>query len=291
MTTIQLSCDNLCKTSVKHDFIVRFLDIEIPCHSVIIAQFSDFFYNLFALNLSDDQGTQDFSSLNVSTSSFRSFFSYLYAQPVEITLENLYEFYVLASYFVVEDLKKACLQFMTHYSISVDSLLSVFEQANECHDQEFLNHLLSVLNIKSFVACSETVRPQLVAKSCGSELSLSKNDSIIKKCGYTGHSNSFVQVNLSSCSYTVKFTRLDDLGSTTCSDFIGWKDISKLQDGKYPKPCIGTDGNYIRGSFSPPNPNFPPISKGESITSNVVDEIHLTNFVEEAGTSRQHRSL
>ncbi|KAL0252104.1 hypothetical protein GEMRC1_001316 [Eukaryota sp. GEM-RC1] len=96
MTSTQISpaslCNNLFQTSLKHDFISSFKGLQISCHSVVLVQFSEFFHNLFTLNLSDDQETQDFSSLNVSASSFRSFFSYLYAQPVDITLANLYEF-------------------------------------------------------------------------------------------------------------------------------------------------------------------------------------------------------
>ncbi|KAL0252010.1 hypothetical protein GEMRC1_001222 [Eukaryota sp. GEM-RC1] len=146
MTSTQIAPASLCikllETSLKHDFSVSFNDLQIPCHSVVLVQFSEFFHNLFTLNLSDDQESQDFSSLNVSASSFRSFFSYLYAQPVEITLENLYEFYVLSRYFMVEDLKTTCLELLTHFSNSTDSLLFLVKQANECQDQEFLKHLL-----------------------------------------------------------------------------------------------------------------------------------------------------
>ncbi|KAL0251316.1 hypothetical protein GEMRC1_000529 [Eukaryota sp. GEM-RC1] len=150
MTSTQISpaslCNNLLQTSLKHDFISSFKDLQIPCHSVVLVQFSKFFHNLFTLNFSDDQETQDFSSLNVSASSFRSFFSYLYAQPVEITLENLYEFYVLSRYFMVEDLKTTCLGLLTTFSNSTDSLLFLVKQANQYQDQEFLKHLLPYFN-------------------------------------------------------------------------------------------------------------------------------------------------
>ncbi|KAL0251763.1 hypothetical protein GEMRC1_000975 [Eukaryota sp. GEM-RC1] len=146
MTSTQIAPASLCikllETSLKHDFSVSFRDLQIPCHSVVLVQFSEFFHNLFTLNLSDDQKAQDFSSLNVSASSFRSFFSYLYAQPVEITLENLYEFYVLSRYFMVEDLKTTCLELLTTFSHSTDSLLFLVKRSNHCQDQEFLKHLL-----------------------------------------------------------------------------------------------------------------------------------------------------
>ncbi|KAL0251727.1 hypothetical protein GEMRC1_000939 [Eukaryota sp. GEM-RC1] len=150
MTSNQISPASLCiklfETSVKHDFSVSFNDLQIPCHSVVLVQFSEFFHNLFTLNLSDDQETQDFSSLKVSAYSFRSFFSYLYAQPVEITLENLYEFYVLSRYFMVEDFKTTCLELLTTFSNSTDSFLFLVKQSNQCQDQEFLEHVLAFFN-------------------------------------------------------------------------------------------------------------------------------------------------
>ncbi|KAL0251465.1 hypothetical protein GEMRC1_000678 [Eukaryota sp. GEM-RC1] len=150
MTSTQISpaslCNKLFQTSLKHDFISSFKDLEIPCHCVVLVQFSKFFHNLFTLNMSDDQETQDFSSLNVSASSFRSFFSYLYAQSVNITLANLYEFYVLSRYFMVEDLKTTCLELLTTFSKSTDSLLFLVKQSNQCQDQEFLKHLLPFFN-------------------------------------------------------------------------------------------------------------------------------------------------
>ncbi|KAL0243001.1 hypothetical protein GEMRC1_005564 [Eukaryota sp. GEM-RC1] len=139
-------CNKLFKTSLKHDFVASFQHLHIPCHSVVLVQFSEFFHNLFTLNLSDDQETQDFSSLNVSASSFRSFFSYLYAQPVEITIDNLYEFYVLSRYFMVEDLKTTCLELLTSFSNSTDSLLFLVKQANQCQDQAFLIQLLEIID-------------------------------------------------------------------------------------------------------------------------------------------------
>ncbi|KAL0251882.1 hypothetical protein GEMRC1_001094 [Eukaryota sp. GEM-RC1] len=159
MTSTQISPTSLCikllETSLKHDFVSSFKDLQIPCHSVVLVQFSEFFHNLFTLNFSDDQETQDFSSLNVSASSFRSFFSYLYAQPVEIALDNLYEFYVLSRYFMVEDLKTTCLELLTSFSNSTDSLLFLVKQASHCHDQEFLNHLLPFFN-SDFETMSES---------------------------------------------------------------------------------------------------------------------------------------
>ncbi|KAL0250865.1 hypothetical protein GEMRC1_000079 [Eukaryota sp. GEM-RC1] len=322
MTSTQISPASLCikllETSLKHDFSANFKDLQIPCHSVVLVQFSGFFHNLFTLNCSDDQETQDFSSLNVSSSSFRSFFSYLYAQPVEITLENLYEFYVLSRYFMVEDLKTTCLELLTTFSNSTDSLLFLVKQANHCQDQEFLKHLSEFINsdfivpslVDSFDLQKEEPQnqkhqllPELKvenltlnseveflrdsnqkAKSeenerrriealigtfdpttCGSELSLSNNNNVVKKNGSRGDPNSFVEVNLSNnCS--VKFTRLDDPVDDSSTDYVGWKDAGSLQDGTYPSPRVCSRGNCNGGSFSPSNPSFPTITKGESIT-------------------------
>ncbi|KAL0251733.1 hypothetical protein GEMRC1_000945 [Eukaryota sp. GEM-RC1] len=97
---------------------------------------------------------------------------------------------------------------------------------------------------------------------CGSELCLSSNNSVVKKTGSDSIYNSFVEVNISdNCS--VKFTRLDDPDNVE-SDYIGWKDRGSLQNSP-PGLCICPLGAY-NGSFSPSNPGFPTITRGESIT-------------------------
>ncbi|KAL0250823.1 hypothetical protein GEMRC1_000037 [Eukaryota sp. GEM-RC1] len=99
---------------------------------------------------------------------------------------------------------------------------------------------------------------------CGSLLSLSNNNTVVEKNGSNGSANSFLEVNLSdNCS--VKFTRLDDLHGDGITDFIGWKDRNRFQNGSL-STCIGPRGNYSEGSFAPSKPSFPTITRGESIT-------------------------
>ncbi|KAL0251516.1 hypothetical protein GEMRC1_000729 [Eukaryota sp. GEM-RC1] len=145
MTSTQISptslCNKLFQTSLKHDFVVSFKDLQIPCHSVVLAQSSDVLRYMFTCDSSKHKSSADFSYLDVSASSFHSFFSYFYAQPVEITLENLYEIYILARYFEVQDLKSSCLKSISHFSNSTESILFLVKQCGN-HNEDFLNSLL-----------------------------------------------------------------------------------------------------------------------------------------------------
>ncbi|KAL0250789.1 hypothetical protein GEMRC1_000003 [Eukaryota sp. GEM-RC1] len=47
---------------------------------------------------------------------------------------------------MVEDLKTTCLELLTTFSKSTDSLLFLVKQSNQCQDQEFLKHLLPFFN-------------------------------------------------------------------------------------------------------------------------------------------------
>ncbi|KAL0252172.1 hypothetical protein GEMRC1_001384 [Eukaryota sp. GEM-RC1] len=100
--------------------------------------------------------------------------------------------------------------------------------------------------------------------NCGFELCLSNNNTICKKEGHNDCVNSFVEVSIpNNCS--VKFTGLNT-ADTTNYDYIGWKERDHVQDESYPFPCIGPRGDSSSGTFSPSDPMFTSISKGESIT-------------------------
>ncbi|KAL0251918.1 hypothetical protein GEMRC1_001130 [Eukaryota sp. GEM-RC1] len=47
MTSTQIApaslCNSLFQTSLKQDFVASFKDLQIPCHSVVLVQFSEFF--------------------------------------------------------------------------------------------------------------------------------------------------------------------------------------------------------------------------------------------------------
>ncbi|KAL0252081.1 hypothetical protein GEMRC1_001293 [Eukaryota sp. GEM-RC1] len=113
------------------------------------------------------------------------------------------------------------------------------------------------------------------SNNCGSDLSLSNYNTVVKRNNMSGNINSFVEVNLAD-SYSVKFTRLDDLhqdddvkdlydGDEHQFDFIGWTNRNSPQmDGS--STYIRTTGKSHCGSFSPSNSRFPTITKGESIT-------------------------
>ncbi|KAL0252126.1 hypothetical protein GEMRC1_001338 [Eukaryota sp. GEM-RC1] len=101
--------------------------------------------------------------------------------------------------------------------------------------------------------------------TCGSQLVVSNNNTVVKKNGIEGDEASFVVVKHSdNCS--VNFTRLDDHHCDDITDCIGWKDRNRLQDESEPSLCICSRGDFSRGTFSPSNPSFPPITRGESIT-------------------------
>ncbi|KAL0251377.1 hypothetical protein GEMRC1_000590 [Eukaryota sp. GEM-RC1] len=120
---------------------------------------------------------------------------------------------MLSRYFMVEDLMTSCLELLTTFSNSTDSLLFLVKQANQCQDQEFLKHLLPFLNSdfetipESFPLCIE---------------------------------------------YLLLF-----------GEEFGFK--NQVDDFE-PNPFIRPRGDSSEGSFSPSNPMFPTITKGESIT-------------------------
>ncbi|KAL0251448.1 hypothetical protein GEMRC1_000661 [Eukaryota sp. GEM-RC1] len=97
----------------------------------------------------------------------------------------------------------------------------VEDEENERKRVEALNKAKSEENERRIIELSKNV---FNSNNCGSFLSLSNNNTVVKKNGASCDTNCFVEVDISdNCS--VKFTRLDDLGNTY-TDFIGWKDIT-----------------------------------------------------------------
>ncbi|KAL0251456.1 hypothetical protein GEMRC1_000669 [Eukaryota sp. GEM-RC1] len=144
---------------------------------------------------------------------------------------------------------------------SVTPLIRIHEE-NERKRIEALNKAKAEEDERRRIQLSKNI---FNSNSCGSKLSLSNNNTVVKKNGSKGCTNTFVEVNLTdNCS--VKFTRLDNLHGDGDTDGIGWKDRGSHQDGSIPSPCIRAIGTYSLGSFSPSNPRFPTITRGESIT-------------------------
>ncbi|KAL0251996.1 hypothetical protein GEMRC1_001208 [Eukaryota sp. GEM-RC1] len=160
-------------------------------------------------------------------------------------------------------------------NVVIPSLVDSFELQKEEWKNEkkqlftLTNEVESLRQFKQKVEEEENERRRIEAligtfdpTNCGSRLSLSNNNTIVKKNCDQDDSNCFVEVNLSdNCS--VKFTRLDDVGNGY-TDFIGWKDRSSLQNDQYPSPSLQTNGGGTRGSLSP-STSFSGIIKGESI--------------------------
>ncbi|KAL0251255.1 hypothetical protein GEMRC1_000468 [Eukaryota sp. GEM-RC1] len=165
--------------------------------------------------------------------------------------------------------------------VIVPGLVAGFELEKEQWRNEMKNLLFQIEELNSEVEILRPMKQKVVdeenerrrielsknlfnSNSCGPQLSLSNNNSVVKKNGVSGMDNSFVEVNITgNCS--VIFTRLDNLHGDGKTDFIGWKNRSSLQHNSGPSPYICPRGSG-HGSFSPSNPSFPTITKGESIT-------------------------
>ncbi|KAL0232634.1 hypothetical protein GEMRC1_011381 [Eukaryota sp. GEM-RC1] len=98
----------------------------------------------------------------------------------------------------------------------------------------------------------------------GSKLAVFNENTEVRKTGGNGNGQSFVRI-IPIDGHSVKIIRQDDTHDDF-SDQIGFKNPHKIQSGISMSVAVGSDGNMSKGSFSPSDPRFPPITKGESIT-------------------------
>ncbi|KAL0250880.1 hypothetical protein GEMRC1_000094 [Eukaryota sp. GEM-RC1] len=228
----------IIKSGVQRDVLLSYKDKSLTISSLVLISCSEYFKNLFCtLN----QHNQELKEVKQQVVALKTELNEVKQQEVVLSKE------VKEVKQKEVDLSKEVI-FLNHELRSLRESVIPLIQIHEENERKRIELSKNLFN----------------RNNCGSKLSLSNTNTVVKKNGFNGDAKSFVEVILlEDCS--VKFTRLDGLGNNY-SDFIGWKEGGSLQNGSNPGPCIRTKGTCSIGFSSPSESSFPTITKGESIT-------------------------
>ncbi|KAL0236148.1 hypothetical protein GEMRC1_002730 [Eukaryota sp. GEM-RC1] len=117
--TLQLKSQEVLQTirsSVQRDVVLTYKDTSLTINSLSLICSSEYFKNLFCLNFADSKNRKfsfDEEFPDVSPSNFETFFNYIQGEAFSLDVNNVVDFYQLAVYFQVENLKKICSSFVS----------------------------------------------------------------------------------------------------------------------------------------------------------------------------------
>ncbi|KAL0251175.1 hypothetical protein GEMRC1_000388 [Eukaryota sp. GEM-RC1] len=134
------------KSRVERDVMVSYKGKSLTISSLVLICSSEYFKNLFCLNFADSNDRK-FSYIeqfsDVSGSNFETFFNFLLGETITLDVNNVVDFYQLAVYFQVKNLKETCNSFISSFNSTNDILLLL----KTISERNLLNMLKDNLNL------------------------------------------------------------------------------------------------------------------------------------------------
>ncbi|KAL0251177.1 hypothetical protein GEMRC1_000390 [Eukaryota sp. GEM-RC1] len=116
----------IIKSSVHRDVLISYKSKSLTISSLVLICSSEYFKNLFCLNFADSNDRK-FSYMeqfsDVCESNFEIFFNYLLGETISLAVNNVVDFFQLAVYFQVKNLKQTCNSFVSSFNSTNDILL------------------------------------------------------------------------------------------------------------------------------------------------------------------------